>query len=250
MNIHFQNQELLEQLNNNVIFKIEVGSIFYDLKNELSDTDYLCIYIDSIYNKGTFNSNHHLQYNDVINNTNYIYCTIEQFVANILNGDSTVNYEVSKTEEFKEKFPELYLELYFKNVFIIKSYLGLVKRDLKKLKQNYSGKLASHFIRGLIFAEKIISHLKIDLEVEEIKFLKELKEEKNILSLEKIEKYEKQMNDLRENLKIEKIDLVKFYEIEKEVGKINRKYSELMFNNINSKHIFIKSFYFNDFGKI
>lgn len=248
MNIHFKNQELLKQLNKNVIFKIEVGSKFYNLKNESSDIDLFCIYIDSLSNKGTINCNHHLQYNDVENNINYIFCTIEQFVANILNGDSTMNFEVSKTLEFKQAFNDLYLDLYFRNVFIVKSYLGLAKRDLKTIRHKYNGKTASHFVRGLIFAEKTNNNEMVILNDDEINLLKQIKEETKILEIKELNDYENKMFELRNNLEINKIDIVRISEIEKEIGKINIKYSELIYNEIDSKNIFLKYLYFNDLG--
>lgn len=151
MNIHFKNEELFNELLKNKIFEIEVGSKMYNLKNENSDTDILIIYIEPIGNRGTLNSHHQLQYNDENNNINYIFTSLEQFCLNITTGDSTINYEVLQSNEFKKKFPNLRDALNYNNTKIVKSYLGMAKRDLKTIRKQYNTKTASHFVRGLMF---------------------------------------------------------------------------------------------------
>lgn len=246
MNIHFKDKILFNQLMENKIFEIEVGSEMYGLKNKNSDSDILVIYIDSIFNRGTLNSHHQLQYNDENNNVNYIFTTLEQFCLNIITGDSTINYEVLVQGKFKEKFEDLYYALNYYNTKIIKSYLGMAKRDLKTIRKNYNPKTASHFIRGLHFAEAIMNNehiFNLDL-----RFLKNIKTGECDLSSTNLSTYEYKMNNLRESSEDKQIDAVRLLEIETEISKINLEFIDLLYNKIDSKKYFIRAHLFNNFG--
>ncbi len=208
MNIHFTDEKLKYQLDYSTIFKIEVGSSMYNLKTSNSDTDILCIYLEGSLNCTSITSNHHqFQYKDEENNIDYIYTSLNQFISNILSGDSTINYEVLQTLEFKEKFPNLWIFLNFRPITnVTKSYLGLAKRDLKSFKNlpqdKYNTdtyKYISHFIRGILVAEdinnvhNIIAH--------NHKLLRSIKTGEIVLSKDQFLEYENKMNELRNNLK-------------------------------------------------
>lgn len=159
MNIHFDDISLKNKLIQSTIIKVEVGSSIYGLKDENSDTDYLCIYRESADNLKSFMYEHHqLQYKDY--NVDWIFTNVQTFIRNILTGDSTINLEVLFSRsligtelEFLWMFRHNFI-----NYNIIKSYLGLAKRDLKMYLSNKdkTPKKLSHFYRSVIFAEQLI----------------------------------------------------------------------------------------------
>jgi len=168
MNIHFENKELLNELKNNTIFKTKIGSHMYGLNNTNSDIDYLSIYLEHTDNRESFMWEHHqLQYKD--NNVDRNFTTIQGFIRNALTGDSTVNFEVLHSNSLKNSSLSWLWECrnYFINYNIIKSYLGLAKRDLKywrkdtnngKLHTLETNKKLSHFVRGVIYASKLLDN--------------------------------------------------------------------------------------------
>lgn len=205
MNIHFTSKGLKEQLDLSTIFKIEVGSGMYGLKTPESDTDILCIYLEGSLNLTSITQTHHqLQYNDNENNIDYIYTSLGQFVRNIISGDSTINYEVLQSPEFRKQFSNLW---FFVNkldkINTIKSYLGMAKRDIKMLKYNFSNKKLYHFIRGVEFAGSILNNQNIFDTLEENRL--NLENCRNNGSLNKdsfmVGFYESKMNVLRESIK-------------------------------------------------
>lgn len=163
MNIHFTNKKLKESLDQSTIFKIEVGSGMYGLKTPESDTDILCIYLEGSLNLTSITPNHHqLQYNDIDNNIDYIYTSLGQFIKNIISGDSTINYEVLQSPEFRKQFPDLYFHVNnLDKINTVKSYLGMAKRDLKMLNKEYSNKKVYHIKRGILFAESMLNDVNI-----------------------------------------------------------------------------------------
>ena len=205
MNIHFTSKELKEQLDKSTIFEIEVGSGMYNLKTPESDTDILCIYLEGSLNLTSITPNHHqLQYNDKENNIDYIYTSLSQFVKNIISGDSTINYEVLQSTEFREQFKNLY---FFVNkldkINTIKSYLGMAKRDVKMLKKEPSNKKAYHIRRGILFAVSLLNDVDIfetlDLHIDNLSFVRDAN---SLLDFEHISKRdEARVNYLRESIK-------------------------------------------------
>lgn len=159
MNIHFTNRVLFNTLNVQTISKIKVGSHMYGLNNSDSDTDFLSIYTEPNINRASFMWEHHqLQYKE--NNIDYNFTNLQSFIRNAMTGDATINFEVLFSDELKNS--ELYWLYEFRydfiNYNIIKSYLGLAKRDLKYWKRDTTdNKKLSHFIRGIIFANTLIN---------------------------------------------------------------------------------------------
>lgn len=184
MNIHFTDERLFNDLMQSSIFQIEIGSGMYNLKTETSDTDILVIYLDGIVNSNSIIRTHHqLQYikdNVDGSTTDYIFTSLTQFLNNILSGDSTINYEVLKSEAFKNHSKEFKLlsELkVFDNINVIKSYLGMAKRDLKVIKCEFSTKKLYHISRGILFAEAVLNSRNIfDVLKENYSKLKEIRE--------------------------------------------------------------------------
>jgi len=173
MNIHFKNKELFNDLNENTVLKCKVGSHLYGLNDENSDNDFLSIYLEN--DRSSFLWEHHqLQFKE--DKIDYNFSSLQMFIRNTLTGDATINFEVLWSEEIKDS--ELSWLTDFKHDFvnynIIKSYLGLAKRDLKYWRKETSNaskfnassnKKLSHFVRGLIFAKMLLEdNFTLDLE--------------------------------------------------------------------------------------
>jgi len=162
MNIHI-NKPL-----NNTFLTFEVGSTVYSLNNKNSDIDYLSLFIEDENSLYSYLWEHHqLQYKD--KNIDYNYTSLKNFIRNILTGDSTINFECLFTDTMKDNIPFLYENRYkFINYKIIKSYLGLAKRDYKmlskKLDKHFKHKLNEHEVKDL--NRKIVHFLRGVMSVE------------------------------------------------------------------------------------
>lgn len=165
MNIHFTDKELFEKLKSATLAKVVVGSHMYGTQNifgdNTSDIDYLHIYATSNNELNTvFNTHHQLQYKE--DGIDYNFVSLHTFIKNILNGDSTINFEVVQSDELIGTDLE-WLRM-FKDDFItytmIKSYNGFCKRDLKhfhKAKTEYDRfKRFGHIIRGFLYSRDML----------------------------------------------------------------------------------------------
>lgn len=159
MNIHFKDEGLFKDLKARTIVCAPIGSRFYGDNREDSDYDYLNIYIpDRLELCNPFLNHHQFQYKSVNKDgivVDDIFTSLPQFFKNLTSGDSTINFEVLFTEEFKKVFPELSYKQ-FETYNIAKAYLGFAKRDLK---QYSSGDMSKerHILRGLQTAKNIIN---------------------------------------------------------------------------------------------
>lgn len=171
MNIHFTDKNLFENLILNSVVEVQVGSHLYNLNNTNSDIDNLYIYIEDNANRNSFMWEHHqLQYKGIGENNisiDYNFTSLQGFIRNTLSGDATINYEVLFSDELRDSKLIWLWEMRhdFRNYNVIKSYLGLAKRDLKYWrKDSYGGtkntaetdKKLAHFVRGVIFAKNIL----------------------------------------------------------------------------------------------
>ncbi len=163
MNLHINKEEFdfLTSVPNFGTFTI--GSKLYGTNDENSDADYLIITCPSKeHNLSPFKTHHQFQYKDVENNIDYNFVDIITFIRNLVCGDSTINYELLYSEEFKaSKIGWLcdYRE-YFRTFTIVKSYLGLCERDIKhfnkrKDKRDKSSGLG-HIMRSFDYATGIV----------------------------------------------------------------------------------------------
>jgi predicted nucleotidyltransferase len=161
MNIHFTDKDLFERLKNATIAKVVVGSHMYGTNNEHSDTDYLYIYATSQNELNSYvQTNHQLQYKEDGIDHNFV--SLHTFIRNIINGDSTINFEVMQSNCFAGT--ELSWLIGHKHSFItytiIRSYLGLARRDVKHYyKYNNDQdkkKRLGHIIRGYLYAYDMI----------------------------------------------------------------------------------------------
>jgi len=209
MNIHFaEEHNLTNVLDKLTVLKVQVGSNMYNLDTEDSDIDYLSIYVEPSYNRNTILWEHHqLQYKN--SNVDYNYTTLQNFIRNILTGDSTINFEVLWSDDLRNSSLSFLYDMRhdFINYNIIRSYLGLASRDLKnwrKLTKNgntkESNKKLSHFVRGVLYAQRLLQN-EFNL-TENATTLLDIKlgniSEYSIYN--KIIHYESLMNDLRQEL--------------------------------------------------
>lgn len=134
----------------------EFGSRLFGTNRPDSDYDYMRVYdYDSVFNerfKGLPNI-HSYQFDDVENNTQYIWVSEEQFWGNLFSGDGTIHSDIllfsAKTEK-KER--ALRMCRTFK---IIRAYCGVAKRDLKL---HSSKNKLFHANRSLYIAECLIEN--------------------------------------------------------------------------------------------
>lgn len=177
MNIHFtEEHNLTSTLDSLTVFRTAVGSTMYGLETEDSDIDYLSIYVEPTFNRNSLLWEHHqLQYK--FSNVDYNYTTLQTFIRNILTGDSTINFEVLFSKELKHSEDLKWLYNYrfaFINYNIIKSYLGLAKRDLKMWRKSTkngvhtteTNKKLSHFFRGVTIAHNCIKYTRERLNID------------------------------------------------------------------------------------
>ena len=156
-----KDKKLFDNLMKSTFVKIEVGSKMYGLEHKNSDTDLLCIYNTSNLELNSITRSHH-QIQFTIDGDDYLFINIHSFISNILSGDSTINFEVINSRKLIGTDLEF---LYnsrksFYNYKIIRSYLGLARRDLKRIdidgKTEFGkNKKIAHAYRGLSTAIKI-----------------------------------------------------------------------------------------------
>jgi predicted nucleotidyltransferase len=184
MNIHFDNTQLLAQLEQATLVKVAVGSHLYGLNTDKSDVDILHIHAKSKNLDQSFLWEHHqLQFKQ--QNTDLIFTDLFIFIRNLLSGDSTINFEVLHTKELADSDLKFLSDnkKQFYNYNILKSYLGLAKRDLKQCfsETNHylNTKKLSHAYRSIITAEAILagnydnhlSHYQVDFNIiKDLKF--------------------------------------------------------------------------------
>lgn len=151
MNIHFEDKVLFEILVRNSLTKVKIGSHLYGTNNENSDEDYLYIYLKPKSLQNSFLWEHHqLQYKE--NGIDHNFTDLHSFIRNIMTGDATINFEVLHSREF-ETCPMWFLSEkrhWFYSYNIIRSYLGLARRDLKYVKKGmgWDYKKLYHAVRG------------------------------------------------------------------------------------------------------
>ena len=245
MNIHFKDNRLLNDLQNRTIVKSEVGSVLYDLKGKNSDTDYLSIYIEEEYNLASFTWEHHqLQFKKEKVDENFT--SLQGFIRNALTGDATINIELIFSGALKDT-PLQFLYDYRKHFLtynVVKSYLGLAKRDLKMLKKSTKNfrkfdaedaKKMVHFMRGIKTASNILTENRVNLTEDESLYFSYLKFNYAGISFEEkidlVDKYEDLMNRTREkaNKMLDNGDISKFM-TPQIMGEIDAKVSEMTLN--------------------
>lgn len=163
MNIHIGDNKLFHELLDSTFFNTKMGSHLYGMCDAESDTDFLCVYSPSLNQVTSFNrSIHQIQYKDIEHKVDYVFTDLYSFFWNLLNGDSTINFEVLHSEDFKKsEFGETFKNITpkLRTYSIIVAYLGFANRDIKyfwreKTEREKIKKLL-HIIRGFNFAKQI-----------------------------------------------------------------------------------------------
>jgi len=174
-----KDKELFDNLMKATFVKVEVGSKMYGLEHKDSDTDLLCIYNTSKRELNMFDRSHH-QIQFKVNDVDYLFINIHSFLSNAISGDSTINFEVINSKQILgSELDFLYkYRKYFYNYKIIRSYLGLARRDLKRIdidgKTEFGkNKKIAHAYRGIISAQNIINILFSDTHKDKEIFLRE-----------------------------------------------------------------------------
>lgn len=152
MNIHI-NKNHLSYLKDQAIFSTPIGSQLYGTATELSDTDLLYVYPESLNELNNPFINHH-QFQIKEGNTDHIFTTIKQFVQNLIQGDSTINIDVLMLTDIEKTIPVFeQLKKEISTCYpILKAILGFAKRDLKI---SSSQKKLNHAKRGLYCFEHL-----------------------------------------------------------------------------------------------
>lgn len=203
MNIHFTDKKLFEQLKFATLATVRVGSHMYGNNNENSDEDFLYIYATSKNEVNSFLETHHqLQYKE--NNVDYNFVSLHTFIQNIFNGDSTINFEVVQSDALLDTHLEWLTK--HKEVFItysmIRSYLGLARRDIKhyhKCKSEYEKrKRLGHIIRGYLYATDMIYN-ELDFNLVNRFFCTKVKD-LDVSTNKTLREYETLISDLRDKL--------------------------------------------------
>ena len=155
MNIKITKEEADFILKNHKLSQHLMGSRLYGTHKEDSDTDYLIMY-DSFHKSSDlyYPNYHQFQYDDVENNTQYVFTSDSQFYKNLFSGDSTINADIIMFSTLYGSESDRLNILRTYN--IIKAYIGFAKRDLKSFKQNKGKNKLFHAARGLYCAEELI----------------------------------------------------------------------------------------------
>lgn len=204
MNIHFTDRELFDQLKKATLAKIKVGSHMYGTNTEQSDIDYLYIYATSENELlSAIQTHHQLQYIDIDGN-DHNFVSLHTFIKNILNGDSTINFEVVQSNglfgtnlDWITKNKDAFI-----TYTIIRSYLGLARRDIKhfhKANTDYlKKKCLGHIIRGYIYARDMI-YDQWNFSLANVE-LKTIIETLDVTNNKTLREYEAAISDLRNEL--------------------------------------------------
>lgn len=163
MNIHFKDKDLFENLKNATLAKVRVGSHLYGTNNENSDEDFLYIYATSEAELRSFIwTNHQLQYKEEGIDHNFV--SLHSFIRNIINGDSTINFEVVNSTELENTCLDFLHDIksIFNTYTIARSYNGFARRDCKhwsKAKTDQEKlKRFGHIVRGYCYADLLIEN--------------------------------------------------------------------------------------------
>ena len=143
MNIHFTDKDFFRTLQENSLVKIEVGSKLYGFDNADSDVDYLYIYIrPDRYDTSFVWEFQPLQYKE--EGVDHIFVDLDTFVKHIMTGESTMFFEVLHELEDTPLCSLYQRKEYFYSYNVIKSYLGLAKRDLNKVLKSVTNEYTNY----------------------------------------------------------------------------------------------------------
>lgn len=150
MNLHIS-EDQFKSLKESTILSIRMGSRLYGAETATSDTDILHIFAKGKDMEHSFVWTHHnFQYKE--EGVDHVFTSLQNFISNLLKGDSTINYECLFSKEMASSTELKWLYDFreeFKGYALLRSYLGLARRDLKQYSQNYDTKKLFHALRGI-----------------------------------------------------------------------------------------------------
>lgn len=162
MNIHIKDREFVNSLIDATLVRATIGSHMYGTNNKDSDVDFLYIYATSEKELlSPIKVHHQLQYK--LGDIDYNFVSLHNFVYNCINGDSTINFEVINSNsligtplQFLNDMKESFISYQ-----LIRSYLGLCRRDIKhyhKAQSEYDkNKKLGHIVRGYMYANSMLN---------------------------------------------------------------------------------------------
>lgn len=233
MNIHIKDIGLYNKFWSSTMFSMKMGSVLYKLQDEDSDTDFIAITVPSVNQMNSFNKSiHQLQYKDENHKVDYVFTDVYSFFWNMLNGDSTINFEVVHSEDFKKsEFGKMFSEITpgLRTYSIIVAYLGFANRDIKHFWKEKTDrekiKKLIHIERGFSFAKKIFYDYEnfslIDENLIKRKETLSAITDNNLNDVCKsyLESFSSEIKNFRQevvNKSLEKKELTRFLEIEKQ----------------------------------
>lgn len=146
MNIHLDDDNILNVMRDSTIATFEFGSKIYGLENSDSDIDDIAIVAHNDFFANTFLWEHHtLQ--SVSEERDTIFTNMQLLVRNLMTGDSTCYFETLHTNQCAGTVLEFLSDRreWFYNFATIRAFLGYARRDIKHAKDN--GKRFSHALR-------------------------------------------------------------------------------------------------------
>ena len=159
MNIQFTDKRFFETLKENSLVKLEVGSKLYGFDNADSDVDLLYIYIRPEINDSSFVWEFQpLQYKE--DGVDHIFVDLNTFVKHVMTGESTMFFEVLHELEDTLLCSLYQRKEYFYSYNVVKSYLGLAKRDFNKVLSTMTDEYTNykklhHGVRGYWSAHRV-----------------------------------------------------------------------------------------------
>ncbi len=177
MNIKITKQQH-ERLCGHEFTQYAFGSRLFGTHTESSDYDYIRIYeYDDVFDTKSYHPNiHSFQYDDVDNNSQYIWMTKEQFYGCMFSGDGTMQTDILM---FSGKFTSEEAMNICRTYKVIKAYCGVARRDVKL---HGTDKKRFHAQRGIYIARSLMNGVLPNIkDIQNIS--KNLLERKELISL-------------------------------------------------------------------
>jgi len=207
MNIHINKELFNFFMQQNDLIKFKIGSTLYNLNDDKSDTDYLILYHpfkNQLINP--FINHHQYQYKDIENNIDYNFIDIITFIRNLVNGDSTINFELLYSDELKNSVLSFLYDYRkdFNTYNIAKAYFGFADRDIRHLSkrptEHDKKRGILHIKRSILFADSIINNNFVLVNQQLIDFKKNLFKETVMLHHDELIEVRGEIKLKRENL--------------------------------------------------
>ena len=187
MNIKISKSDFI-RLYTNRLSEVIIGSKLYGVDDEDSDTDILVfVEFPRSWNLEGYPNYHQSHYDNIKNNTQYIFTDTAQFWMNQRSGDSTINSDVILFSDYIDT--SLYTDKYklalCRTQKVIKAYLGFAKRDIKMINDKRKKNKVFHATRSLYCADRLL-----DNELPTLKDIQDYSVMKNPYTVEELKDWE------------------------------------------------------------